>query len=153
GDTSMSNAFFHRGLVIEFNDQIPRLSVDGQEIPLPPSAHEPSVKSVLPGGGDDELVQHARRYVDDLPEFTEFTEKRDSVQDHHVSIIKDGTARWNEWRRSFPQIRPLLYDADLDGADLRGANLANANMIRSRLRRANLADANLHEANLAGADL
>ena len=56
---------------------------------------------------------------------------RDSIRDRHVRILKDGTARWNQWRRDSPEIRPLLYEADLDGADLSGANLANADLIRS----------------------
>jgi Pentapeptide repeats (8 copies) len=149
GGGEMSNAFYHRGLTIEFDAHIPRLTVDGQEVPLPSDASQTVLLSQLPSFGSEALIQHAQRYVDASPDFT----MRDSVRDRHVRIIKDGTARWNQWRRDFPEIRPLLYDADLEGVDLNRANLANANMIRARLRGTNLVAANLHEANLGGADL
>jgi hypothetical protein len=145
----MSNAFYHRGLTIEFDAHIPRLTVDGQEVPLPSTASERVVLSELPSFGSEALIRHAQQYVDASPDFT----MRDSVRDRHVRIIKDGTARWNQWRRDFPEIRPLLYEADLEGIDLNRANLANANMIRARLRGTNLVAANFHEANLGGADL
>jgi hypothetical protein len=149
GDLAISNAFYYRALTIEFDAHIPRLTVDGQEVPLPSATPEQAVLSELLSASSDALVQHAQLYVDASPDFT----MRDSIRDRHVKILKDGTTRWNQWRRDFPEIRPLLYGADLDGADLSGANLANANMIRSLLRDATLVDANLHEANLDGADL
>ena len=145
----MSNAFYYRGLTIEFDAHIPRLTVDGQEVPLPSATPEQAVLSELLRASSDALVQHAQRYVDASLDFT----MRDSIRDRHVKVLKDSTTRWNQWRRDSPEIRPLLYGADLDGADLSGANLANANMIRSLLRDATLVDANFHEANLGGADL
>ena len=39
----MSNAFYHRGLTIEFDAHIPRLTVDGQEVPLPSDGPERGV--------------------------------------------------------------------------------------------------------------
>jgi hypothetical protein len=145
----MSDVIYYRGLTIEFDAQIPRLMVDGQEVPLPSATPDQATPLELLRASSDVLVQHAQRYVDASPDFT----MRDSIRDRHVRILKDGTTRWNQWRRDSPEIRPLLYGADLDGADLSGANLANANMIRSLLRGATLVGANFHEANLGGADL
>lgn len=145
----MSDVMFHRGLTIEFDAQIPRLTVDGQEVPLPPATSEPDILSELQHASRDVLIQHARQYVDASPDFT----RRDSIRDRHVRILKEGTTRWNQWRRDSPEIRPLLYGADLVQVDLSGANLANANMISAHLRNATLVGANLHEANLGGADL
>src|SRR5215211_2881290 len=145
----MANAFYYRGLTIEFHADISRLMVDGQEVPLPPVTPEQAVRSEFLSANNDALVQHAQRYVDASTDFT----KRDCIRDGHVRILKDSTSRWNQWRQNSPEVRPLLYRADLDGADLSGANLANANMICSHLRGATLVDANFHEANLGGADL
>jgi uncharacterized protein YjbI with pentapeptide repeats len=142
-------AVYYRGLTVEFDAHIPRLTVDGQQVPLPSATSERAVLSELQRASNDELIQHAQRYVDESPDFT----KRDAIRDRHVRILKDGTTRWNQWRQEAPEIRPLLYEAELDRANLNGANLANANMIRARLRRARLVGANFHEANLGGADL
>ena len=63
-----------------------------------------------------------------------------------LSILKQGTLPWNEWRQKNPAARPDLYEANLSGANLRGANLRGAN-----LGGAELASADLQEANLLGA--
>ena len=142
----MSNPIYYHGLTIEFDAHIPRLTVDGQEIPLPAdTADQGRLPDVL---NTEVLHERARRYVDASSSFA----RRDSVRDQHFEIIRAGTARWNEWRMESAETRPLLYDAHLEGADLSGANLANANMICSHLNEAKLVGANFHEANLGGAD-
>jgi uncharacterized protein YjbI with pentapeptide repeats len=75
-----------------------------------------------------------------------------------LSILKQGTLSWNEWRKKNPDVRPDLYEAALAGADLRGANLAEANLAGAELNAADLQEANLLgaalvEANLLGASL
>src|SRR5262245_51687244 len=145
----MSKVFYHRGLTIEFDAHIPRLTVDGQEIGTSLTALDLNDPSESPQARAERLIRRAKAEVDAQPDFT----RRDAIRDHHLLILRDGTARWNQWRRDFPEIRPLLFEASLDGEDLSGANLSNANMIRATLRGANLAAANLHEANLGGADL
>jgi hypothetical protein len=143
----MAQAFYHRGLTIEYDGDISRLMVDGQEVPLPESAKQNTYSASEVR--QETLLEQARQYVDETAEFN----SRDSIRDRHLSILKEGAERWNEWRLRNPEIRPLLYEGSLDGVDLAGVNLANANMIRSNLNHANLANANFHEANLGGADL
>ncbi len=80
-----------------------------------------------------------------------------------LSILKQGTLPWNEWRKKNPDVRPDLYEASLAGANLRGANLSGANLGGAELASADLqevnllgataVEANLHEANLHKADL
>ena len=52
-----------------------------------------------------------------------------------------------------PEIRPILYDAPLNGTDLSKANFSNANLIGAQLRNATLQGVNFHEANLQGTQL
>ncbi|MFL5313274.1 MAG: pentapeptide repeat-containing protein [Myxococcales bacterium] len=144
----MSKAFFYRGLSVEFDTDIPRLTVDGYEIPLP-STLEGAPLSDLVSANTDALVQHAQRYVDASAD----ARNRDAIRDEHVKVLRRGARPWNEWRRGQPGLRPLLYEGRLDREELSGANLANANMIGSHLSNTTLVGANFHEANLAGADL
>jgi hypothetical protein len=39
----MSRAFYHRGVAIEFDEHVPRLTIDGQPIPLPPDIQNASL--------------------------------------------------------------------------------------------------------------
>jgi uncharacterized protein YjbI with pentapeptide repeats len=96
----------------------------------------------------------------------------------HLSVLKQGVAPWNRWRRRFPNVRPdlsgdkvsaveseilLLADvvanevmpsrAPYSQGELSGLDLANADLRRCNLRRANLSGSNLLLANLSGADL
>jgi uncharacterized protein YjbI with pentapeptide repeats len=96
----------------------------------------------------------------------------------HLSVLKQGVAPWNRWRRRFPSLRPdlsgdkvsaveseilLLADvvanevmprrAPASKGELSGLDLARADLRRCNLRRANLSGSNLLLANLSGADL
>ena len=145
----MDNPFYHRGLTIEFDSHIPRLTVDGQEIGLPPELTDRTALKKLLQHGPEVLIQHAKRYVDSSPEL----QARDAVRDEHVQLLRKDVKRWNKWRLEHPDIRPLLYNAKLRRKDLRAANLANANLISADLREARLDAVNLHEANLGGAKM
>ncbi|HZO71420.1 MAG TPA: pentapeptide repeat-containing protein [Ktedonobacteraceae bacterium] len=80
-----------------------------------------------------------------------------------LSILKQGSLAWNEWRKKHPDVQPDLSEANFAGANLRGANLRGANlegadMVEADLQEANLlgakvVEANLHHANLHKADL
>jgi uncharacterized protein YjbI with pentapeptide repeats/predicted ATP-binding protein involved in virulence len=95
-----------------------------------------------------------------------------------ITRLKQGVAKWNEWREQFPEAEmdlrraklsganlsganlsgANLTGADLSGADLSGADLSDADLSRANLSRANLSradlnGANLNDANLRGADL
>jgi len=66
----------------------------------------------------------------------------------HLSILKQGTLAWNDWRKKHPDVQPDLSEANFVGANLQGANLRGSN-----LGGANLAEADLQEANLLGAKM
>jgi uncharacterized protein YjbI with pentapeptide repeats len=63
------------------------------------------------------------------------------ANEEHVALLKQGTARWNAWRRDNPDVRP-----DFSGADLRGVNLTPADEM-------GVSGADLRGANFSGADL
>lgn len=81
----------------------------------------------------------------------------------HLSVLKQGTASWNQWRASHPEIKPDLQDAPLAEVDLSGANLFEADLTGAFLRgamlggadfsKADLSRATLFEANLTNAEL
>ena len=71
----------------------------------------------------------------------------------HLEILKQGVEAWNQWRRENPDIRPDLFDANLENANLRVANLFRANLIDANLGDTDLTGANLRGANLRHADL
>jgi hypothetical protein len=66
----------------------------------------------------------------------------------HLSILKQGTEPWNQWRKD--NFRP---GCDLRGANLRQANLPQANLSAVDLREADLSSADLTEAYLGEARL
>src|SRR6185369_5072872 len=148
-----SDAYSYKGLIIEIDPSIPRLTIDGREI------YKDKVRSLfriseLPGERIKELREIAERAIGDLPEF----EKRESAKETHLAILRSGAADWNKWRADNPETRPMLYEADLSKdifpADLRGANFANANLIDSKfIGRTDLEGVNFHEANLKGAHI
>ena len=69
----------------------------------------------------------------------------------HVAILRKRVRVWNQWRKSHPEVRPDLSDADLAEADLGRANLRGVSLARADLRRANVRGADLRGANLRGA--
>jgi uncharacterized protein YjbI with pentapeptide repeats len=73
------------------------------------------------------------------------------ANDEHVTLIKQGVAAWNAWRKENRDID--VFGADLSGADLIEANLGGANLVRTNLSEANLRGANLENAILHGAHL
>ena len=71
----------------------------------------------------------------------------------HLTILKQGIATWNMWRKQHPEIRPDLSFATLNGADLRGADLREATLRGALLSFALLSFALLSRADLRGAIL
>ena len=69
----------------------------------------------------------------------------------HLTILKQGIATWNTWRKHHPEIRPDLSFATLNGADLRGADLREATLRGALLSFALLSFALLSRADLRGA--
>ncbi len=85
-----------------------------------------------------------------------------------LSILRQGSIPWNEWRKKNPDIQPDLHEAglasanlqaanlsatNLNGADLASTDLQGANLFGATLLEADLHEANLHKADLGFADL
>jgi Pentapeptide repeats (8 copies) len=148
----MSGAYYHQGLTIEFDVSVPRLTIEGRELPTEQLAgifalsESPSVKA-------EKLRQYGKEIIERSPGF----QKRESTRQTHLAILKRGVPEWNKWRTENPEIRPLLYDCDLSRATLlvglNGVDFANAVLINSNLAWQELKGANFHEANLGGAKL
>src|SRR5688500_4858608 len=85
----MAKAFFYHGLTIEFDAHIPRLTIDGEKLPLP---------SQSPTASGPTLLQQAKDYVNGSCDLSE----RDSIRDSHVARLREGSTRWNDWRRQSP---------------------------------------------------
>lgn len=71
----------------------------------------------------------------------------------HLELIKQGAAKWNEWRQAKPHVLPNLRKANLQGHDLVGANFNDTNLRRADLRGADLSKATFRRADLRRADL
>jgi hypothetical protein len=76
----------------------------------------------------------------------------------HLSILRQGAAAWNDWRRQNPTAKPNLSKADLTEIDFVGgtdfgADLTKTNMRECNLSFVNLGGVDLSESTLTGADL
>ncbi|MBM3163205.1 MAG: pentapeptide repeat-containing protein [Chlorobi bacterium] len=71
----------------------------------------------------------------------------------HFSLLLEGAASWNLWRREHGSVQPDLAGADLQGFDLRDADLSGARLSGAILRNADLSGADLRGADLGDADL
>lgn len=148
----MSDAYCHKGLTIEFDVSVPRLTIEGREIPserltrLFDLSEPDSVKA-------EKLRQCGKDIIEGSPGF----KKREATRLGHLAILARGVPEWNRWRTENPEIRPLLYESDLTRAtllvDLNEVDFANAVLINADLRAQQLKGANFHEANLARAKL
>ena len=148
----MADAFSYKGLIIEIDLSVPRLRVDGCDVPKE-KVETLFIRSELAAEDTKTLRQIAEKFIQESPEF----EKRETTRLSHLEVLKKGAEEWNNWRKEKPEIRPMLYNADLSrqtfAVNLRGANFANANLIDAKLIDADLEGANFHEANLKGANL
>ena len=80
------------------------------------------------------------------------------VNPEHLTKLKEGVERWNQWRKEYPDVQPDLTLADLRGMDLSKANLRWAKLDRAQLAGAHLKECDLWraylvQANLGAADL
>lgn len=148
----MIGPFYHAALTIKFDPSIPRLTIEGREVPIE-KVDGLFVSSELPGVKTEALFQLVREIIEQSPEFR----KREAIKQEHIAILTKGVKHWNEWRRENPEIRPLLYGIDLSretlGIDLSSVNFSDANLIASDLSGTELVGANFHEASLGHANL
>jgi uncharacterized protein YjbI with pentapeptide repeats len=75
------------------------------------------------------------------------------AKQEHLTLLKQGVADWNHWRRANPEIELDLTTANLSNADLCWARLSRANLKEADLSRADLNGADLKEADFSGANL
>jgi hypothetical protein len=75
----------------------------------------------------------------------------------HVAILKQGSDRWNHWRRAHPTVIPNFAHLDFRLGDLREVDLRRANLIGANLYKAfpqtDLTEADLRNAFLRQANL
>ena len=152
----MSDAFYHKGLAIEFDPSIPRLTIDGRVLP-DDEVNEILASSLEAGEKTETLRQAAEKFIDESLLY----KKREKDQQHHIAELRKGVKSWNQWRLDHLDIRPLLYELncekDLGYKDLTGVDFSNANLIQSDFTSSDpkgtkLEKANFHEANMGGAD-
>lgn len=101
--------------------------------------------------GPGEVRQAESRY---RPE----THQAGAGEQAHESILAEGVAAWNLWRKKYMDVAPRLTGAwlarrSLEGVDLREADLARANFEGADLYKLNGSQANFRDARLKGAVL
>jgi len=69
-------------------------------------------------------------------------------REEYLARLTQGVSVWNDWRRQYPDVVPVL-----EGGDLRGMNLMRINLRGADLRHVNLEGSYLIWADLAAADL
>lgn len=75
------------------------------------------------------------------------------ANNEHLRILKQGVAKWNQWRMENPHIPPDLSGANLNETGLAGANLKKANLCEATLYRCVLSESILTGADLTGVNL
>jgi hypothetical protein len=148
----MSEARYYCGFVIEVDAFPRRVRIDGLDVTREIGAVL-DAPSKTAGSPDAVLFRLAEQLIERSPVLGKRKEKRREP----LEALKLGTTAWHQWRTDNPDIRPILYKADLRpdtlGVALSGVDFAHANLTEADLRGANLVGANFHEANLGGADL
>ncbi|MCI0699285.1 toll/interleukin-1 receptor domain-containing protein [candidate division KSB1 bacterium] len=71
----------------------------------------------------------------------------------HLTILNQGTNKWNEWRKQNPEAIPDFSEALVSDTYLSGINFSNANFTNAYLNRVDLYEANLRGANFDKAHL
>jgi hypothetical protein len=92
------------------------------------------------------------------PRYQPETHEAGAAETTHESILAEGVAAWNLWRKKYMDVAPRLAGAwlarrSLEGIDLREADLARVNFEGADLYKSNGSGANFHGARLKGAVL
>jgi hypothetical protein len=92
------------------------------------------------------------------PRYQPETHQTGAGEPTHESILADGVAAWNLWRKKYMDVAPrltgvLLARRSLEGIDLREADLARANLEGADLYKLNGSGANFRDVRLKGAVL
>ncbi|MDQ3683120.1 MAG: pentapeptide repeat-containing protein [Bacteroidota bacterium] len=148
----MSKAFYHEGLTIESDVSLPELRIEGRVVKIKKEG-ELFVYLDRSEVSAETLDKLGPKIIDS---WREIKDNRVDIKEKHLEILKEGVKHWNQWRKDNPEIRPILYRANLIGKDLSSeepVDFSNANLIEAKLNHAILVGANFHEANLGHADL
>lgn len=70
---------------------------------------------------------------------------------NQVELLRSGVEKWNEWRRTNPEVIPELCSVDLSGLRLRGVNFSRTNLTGAILVETDLRSADLSSCDLSGA--
>ena len=93
----MADAFYHRGLSIEFDPSIPRLTIDGRKVPEE-KVNEILIPSKQTNDKTEKLQHLAKSYIDNSPEF----KKRETDRENHLTELQKGVENWNECLQDLP---------------------------------------------------
>jgi hypothetical protein len=150
-ELSRFGATYYLGLTIEAdpNSSPPKLAIDGHRIHIKKVGRRFVFAKAACPAPSTTLSGLAKEIIDILWD----RRTRLKIRGKHLAELRKGRQSWNEWRRSHPDLRPMLFGAPLRGANLTDFNLCNANLIKADLRNATLIRTNFHEANLGGAKL
>jgi uncharacterized protein YjbI with pentapeptide repeats len=143
----MSKASYFKGLTIEYDISGPQLIIEGHEKPVRQA--DGLFQLMMTNLKEKSLFQLAKLVIEHSSEY----KRREEVKKEHLQILKESKDHWNAWRQGKPEIRPILFEADLSEVDLNHANFSNADLCEAIFREANLVGASFHQANLGGADL
>ena len=145
-------ACFYKGFVFEYEVSGP-LTVEGRPVAVERPHRKGAARTKPPS--PQSLEQFARCHIDEA-----LLDQRKRNTRAYLSVLLNGGAEaWNQFRRVFPDLHPVLADEDLrtcgnlDGCDFSYTNLTQADMRGLFLRGASFHQAILAKANLSGAHL
>ena len=148
----MSKAFYHHGLTIEPDVFLDELRIEGRKLTIE-KINELFVYKDHPDMTAQTLEELGKKIIDS---WRQVKDNREDIKDKHLRKLNEGVIKWNQWRRDNPDIRPILYKADLSYRNFTSdepVDFSNTNLIQANLSHAVLNGANFHEANLGRADL
>jgi uncharacterized protein YjbI with pentapeptide repeats len=76
--------------------------------------------------------------------------KSEGIDAEQLSLLRSGTAKWNEWREANPKTPIHLGSADLSGLDMTRMRLRDASLIGTNCEKAKFDFADLSGADLSG---
>src|SRR3712207_6768384 len=138
----MSDAFLHKGFVIEYDISAPYLRIEGQEEEIKYENGQ-YISANMPDIRDKDILEFAKNVIENSPAYRRSQEFKKEC----LEILSKGVSCWNKWRMDKPEIRPLLYGEAFDG-DFQHINFSNTVLSDVVFRHSNLTGANFHQATL-----
>ena len=149
-------ADFSKGFVFECDVSAP-LTIEGNPVRGFRQRKTPSPVSALLPSGERITAKTLKELVERYVRKTDLLKGRNKIRREHLGQLRKGRALWNQWRRKYPGVQPMLADIrigrDFTERALDGYDFSYANFTGAHLQRVNFRRANFHQAILAGADL